>query len=87
MQRTGTFERGELVKLQFIELGKLSVSKANMRFAKKAPDVSDILPSVRARGIICPVPVRPSADGSGSDGRAMRSSQARGASMRRHRCR
>src|SRR3546814_5433717 len=30
-----------------------------MRYAKKAPDVSDILPTVRKRGIIVPVLVRP----------------------------
>src|SRR3546814_4967047 len=48
-----------VMELQFIELGKLSVSKANMRYAKKAPDVSDILPTVRKRGIIVPVVVRP----------------------------
>src|SRR3546814_3839545 len=47
------------MELQFIELGKLSVSKANMRYAKKAPDVSDILPTVRKHGIIVPVLVRP----------------------------
>lgn len=40
------------MKLEFIPLDKLCVSKANMRYAKKAPDVSDILPTVRARGII-----------------------------------
>src|SRR3546814_19999505 len=37
------------MKLDFIDRGKLSISKANMRYAKKAPDVSDILPTVRAR--------------------------------------
>ncbi len=47
------------MKLDFIELGKLSVSKANMRYAKKAPDVSDMLPTVRKRGIIVPLLVRP----------------------------
>ncbi|MBB6125406.1 ParB/RepB/Spo0J family partition protein [Sphingobium subterraneum] len=46
------------MKLDFIDLGKLSVSKANMRYAKKAPDVSDILPTVRKRGVIVPVLVR-----------------------------
>jgi ParB family chromosome partitioning protein len=46
------------MELQFIELGKLCVSKANMRHVKKAPDVSDILPTVRKRGIIVPVLVR-----------------------------
>lgn len=47
------------MELQFIELGKLSVSKANMRYAKKAPDVSDLLPTVRARGVLVPLIVRP----------------------------
>lgn len=47
------------MKLDFIDLGKLSVSKANMRYAKKAPDVSDMLPTVRERGIIVPLLVRP----------------------------
>lgn len=47
------------MKLDFIDLGKLSVSKANMRYAKKAPDVADILPTVRKRGVIVPVLVRP----------------------------
>jgi ParB family chromosome partitioning protein len=47
------------MELQFIELGKLSVSKANMRYAKKAPDVADILPTVRKRGVIVPILVRP----------------------------
>ena len=50
------------MKLDFIDLGKLSVSKANMRYAKKAPDVSDILPTVRARGVIVPLLVRPNCD-------------------------
>ena len=47
------------MKLDFIDLGKLSVSKTNMRYAKKAPDVSDILPTVRKRGVIVPILVRP----------------------------
>ncbi|MDB5584970.1 MAG: chromosome partitioning protein ParB [Bradyrhizobium sp.] len=47
------------MKLQFIELGKLSVSKTNMRYGRKAPDVSDILPTVRKRGVIVPLVVRP----------------------------
>ncbi|MEZ5655385.1 MAG: ParB/RepB/Spo0J family partition protein [Sphingobium sp.] len=46
------------MKLDFIDLGKLSVSKANMRYARKAPDVSDILPTVRARGVLVPLIVR-----------------------------
>ena len=47
------------MKLDFIPLDKLVVSKANMRYAKKAPYVSDILPTVRSRGVIQPVIVRP----------------------------
>ncbi|WP_447759861.1 ParB/RepB/Spo0J family partition protein [Sphingopyxis panaciterrae] len=47
------------MKLDFINLGKLSISKTNMRYAKKAPDVSDILPTVRARGVLVPLIVRP----------------------------
>lgn len=47
------------MKLEFIPLDKLCVSKANMRYARKAPDVSDILPSVRARGILQTLVVRP----------------------------
>lgn len=47
------------MKLEFIALGNLAVSKSNMRYARKAPDVSDILPTVRARGVIQPILVRP----------------------------
>ncbi|TAJ77719.1 MAG: chromosome partitioning protein ParB [Sphingobium sp.] len=47
------------MKLDFIPIDKLVVSKANMRYSKKAPDVSDILPTVRSRGVIQPVIVRP----------------------------
>src|SRR3546814_4132015 len=47
------------MRLSFIDLGKLSISKANMRYAKKVPDVSDILPTVRARGVLVPLIVRP----------------------------
>ena len=51
------------MKLDFVPLDKLSVSKLNMRHGKK-PDVSDILPTVRARGVIQPLIVRPNcADG------------------------
>lgn len=50
------------MRLEFIPLDKLSVSKANMRYAKKAPDVSDILPTVRKRGVIQSLIVRPNCD-------------------------
>lgn len=50
------------MKLDFIDLGKLAVSRTNMRYAKKAPDVSDILATVRKRGIIVPLLVRPNGE-------------------------
>lgn len=49
------------MRLDFVPLDKLSVSRTNMRFAKRAPDVSDILPTVRKRGVLQPVLVRPNA--------------------------
>ncbi len=45
--------------LVFIDQDKLSVSKTNMRYGKKAPDVADILPTVRKRGVIQTLLVRP----------------------------
>ena len=45
--------------LIFIDQDRLSVSKTNMRYGKKAPDVSDILPTVRKRGVIQTLLVRP----------------------------
>src|SRR3546814_7949593 len=51
--------RTNAMKLDFIPLDKLSVSKANMRHGKKPTDISDILPTVRARGVIQPIIVRP----------------------------
>jgi ParB family transcriptional regulator, chromosome partitioning protein len=47
------------MKLDFIDLCQLSVSPANMRAGKRPPDIADILPSVRARGVLVPVLVRP----------------------------
>jgi len=40
------------MKLEFIALDKLTVSTANMRHGRKDPDISDLLPPVRARGIL-----------------------------------
>ncbi len=45
--------------LVFIDQDKLSVSKTNMRYGKKVPDVTDILPAVRKRGVIQTLLVRP----------------------------
>ena len=46
------------MKLAHIDQDKLSISKANMRDGKKLPDIADILPSVRARGVLVPLLVR-----------------------------
>lgn len=51
------------MQLQHIELGKLKNAAINMRHAKKAPDVSDILPSIKSRGVLVPLLVRPNGDG------------------------
>ena len=49
------------MKLDFLPLGKLSVSAANMRNGRKAPDVSDLVPTIRMRGILQSLIVRASA--------------------------
>ncbi|UIJ47130.1 ParB/RepB/Spo0J family partition protein [Sphingomonas cannabina] len=46
------------MELKHIDIAKLSVSPVNMRGAKKAPDLTNILPSVRARGVLVPLIVR-----------------------------
>ena len=45
--------------LKSIPLADLKVSRLNMRHGRKAPDIDDILPSVRASGIRQPLLVRP----------------------------
>jgi ParB family chromosome partitioning protein len=52
------------MKLEHIDLDRLSVSSANMR-ARKNPDISAILPSVRQRGILVPLLVRPNGEPGG----------------------
>jgi ParB family transcriptional regulator, chromosome partitioning protein len=47
------------MKLAFIPLDKLTISPANMRQGKKPPDISNILPSVRKRGVLQTLLVRP----------------------------
>jgi ParB family transcriptional regulator, chromosome partitioning protein len=49
------------MKLDYIPLARLSVSPANMR-SKRAPDIANILPSVRERGVLVPLLVRPNGD-------------------------
>ena len=50
------------MQLDFIPLDRLAVSKANMRASRKPPDVADLLPTVRKRGVLVPLMVRPAAD-------------------------
>ena len=47
------------MELKHIDIANLSVSSANMRIRGKAPDLTNILPSVRARGVLVPLIVRP----------------------------
>ncbi len=47
------------MKLDHIPLDRLYVDKTNMRLGRKAPDVSDLLPTIRARGVIQTLLVRP----------------------------
>ena len=51
------------MELQHIEIGKLKLSGVNMRHGRQAPDIADILPSVKARGVLVPLLVRPNGDG------------------------
>ncbi|MDH2134786.1 ParB/RepB/Spo0J family partition protein [Sphingobium yanoikuyae] len=46
------------MELKHIDLANLAVSATNMRGVKKVPDLSNILPSVRARGVLVPLIVR-----------------------------
>lgn len=47
------------MELRHIDISQLSVSPANMRGITKKPNLTNILPSVRARGILVPLIVRP----------------------------
>jgi ParB family chromosome partitioning protein len=49
--------------LQHIPLSNLKVATVNVRHSRKPPDVSDILPSIRARGVLQPLLVRPNGKG------------------------
>ena len=46
------------MELKHIDIAHLSVSSANMRAKGKTPDLANILPSVRARGVLVPLIVR-----------------------------
>jgi ParB family chromosome partitioning protein len=47
------------MELAHIEFSKLKISKTNMRYRDPPPDVSDILPSIRVKGVLQPLIVRP----------------------------
>ncbi|MBR1177122.1 ParB/RepB/Spo0J family partition protein [Bradyrhizobium sp. KB893862 SZCCT0404] len=47
------------MELRNIALSDLTIATVNVRHARKAPDVSDILPSIRSRGVLQPLLVRP----------------------------
>lgn len=47
------------MQLHHIPLDQLKVSPLNMRHSRRKPDVSDILPSIRRRGIIQPLLAKP----------------------------
>jgi len=51
------------MKLDFIPIDKLFVDKSNMRARQKRGDLSDILPSIRQRGVLQTLLVRPANDG------------------------
>jgi ParB family transcriptional regulator, chromosome partitioning protein len=51
------------MNLQHIPLSNLKIASVNVRHARKPPDVSDILPSIRARGVLQPLLVRPNGEG------------------------
>lgn len=47
------------MELRNIALSDLKIASVNVRHGRKAPDISDILPSIRARGVLQPLLVRP----------------------------
>ena len=46
----------------YFPLERFTIARSNMRYGKKTPDISDILPSVRRRGVFVPVIARGCAD-------------------------
>lgn len=46
------------MELKHIAVAQLTVSPANMRGGRKLPDIANILPSIRARGVLVPLIVR-----------------------------
>ncbi|GAY20332.1 putative plasmid stabilization protein [Sphingobium fuliginis] len=56
------------MELMHIDIARLCVSGLNMRGNRKAPDLANILPSVRARGILVPLIVREKREGAAQGG-------------------
>lgn len=50
------------MKLDHLELSKLVVSTANMRAKRKDRDITELVPSIRARGVLVPLLVRPNGE-------------------------
>ena len=48
-----------MMDLRHIPIDKLKVSTLNMRHERKKPEIGDILPSIRERGVLVPLIVRP----------------------------
>lgn len=48
---------------QMIPIGDLKIAAANMRNGRKKPDVSDLVPSVKAHGVLQSLLVRPNCEG------------------------
>lgn len=53
------------MELKHIDIARLSVSSLNMRGSRKSCDIANILPSVRARGVLVPLIVREKIAGEG----------------------
>jgi ParB family chromosome partitioning protein len=55
---TPNYARSFAMELVHIDFNKLKISKTNMRYRDPPPDVSDILPSIRQKGVLMPLLVR-----------------------------
>lgn len=62
---TATASAANQRELLHLPISQFHVSKTNVRFSKKSPDVSDILPSIKSFGVIQPLLVRREDDGFG----------------------
>jgi len=56
-------EQTQTHEVTMIPINDLKVTKVNMRHGEKKPDVSDLVPSIKAHGILLPLIVRPNCDG------------------------